>query len=97
MDIDFYHFVGLILPVCALVYAMKTKPPKEQWLILAPAILFIYIGAVPNLGIAVIEPRWANSGRHFSGSFITLGGFILLMLTCKQFPKQNNESQSDTQ
>ncbi len=92
----YFTMTGLLLPLCAWVYAMKTKPSREQWLIIAPAILFIFIGAVKYHAMGVFAYNWRSLEHghelYFFGILITLGGFILLMLTCKPLPKEGEDS-----
>ena len=85
MDIDVYSGIGLLVPLAAVAYAVLQRPRPSAWLVIAPSILFLFIGVVSNSGLAPIEGRWAtaNDGRYLMGTLITVASLILLVLACK--------------
>ena len=85
MDIDVYCGIGLLMPIAGLAYAIMQKPKAVAWILIVPGLLFLFIGAVSNSGIAPIDGRWsnANNSRYLFGSLITIAAFILLAVACK--------------
>ena len=95
MDIDIYSLIGLTLPIAGLLYAIVQRPRPAAWFMIVPSILFLFVGAVSNSGVAPIAGHWANAsnGRYLFGSLITLGGAILLVISCWTNP--SNKSDAD--
>lgn len=85
MDIDVYSGIGLLVPLAAVAYAVLQRPRPSAWLVIAPSILFLFIGVVSNSGLAPIEGRWASAsdGRYLMGASIAVAALILLVLACK--------------
>ena len=89
MDIDGYSGIGLLMPIAGLVYAIMQEPKGVAWILIGPSLLFLFVGAVSNAGIAPIDGRWANAGngRYLLGSLITLAALLLLAVACKMNKK----------
>ena len=100
MDIDTYSIIGLAIPLAGAAYAVMQKPKPVAWLMIVPSVVFLFIGAVPNSGLAPIGGYWANAsdGRYLFGTLITIGGAILLVISCwanTSWPTSNKPAASD--
>lgn len=90
MNLTFIRLIGLILPILAVTYALKTKPKPIRWIVIIPSIVFIFVGAVSQAGLAPImgETIEVSGKQHelcekfLPGSLITITSFILLVITC---------------
>jgi hypothetical protein len=96
MDIDLYHGIGLLIPIAGLIYAIVQRPKAVAWLLVGPSLLFLFVGAVSNAGIAPIEGRWGIHHRYLNGSIISVASLILLAVACHANRRPDRPVRSET-
>ncbi|NUM33774.1 MAG: OPT/YSL family transporter [Candidatus Brocadiae bacterium] len=76
---------GILVPILAFIYAVRSKASWERWLVVIPSLYFLYIGCVSNEAFKILGADRANliSNPSVIGAFIALGSLILLVLACK--------------
>jgi hypothetical protein len=75
MDIDIFSVIGVIVPVSMIAFSVMSKFSVRQWIIAVPIIVFSFIGAVSNSGLAPLDGRWTQD-RYLTGSIITILSII---------------------